>query len=94
MPSSLLRGVVGLVHASPVAADDAEAGLDAVAAALAAALGVAVSRATLAAAVREGVQQGWLRDPVRLPPGALQCHWLLEATAAGHRLAGEGAAEG
>jgi hypothetical protein len=88
-PSALLRRVVRLVHATPVAADDAEAGLEA----LAAALGAALSPALLADVVREGVRRGWLREPVRLPPGALQCHWVLEATPAGHRMAGKEASD-
>lgn len=34
-------------------------------------------------AVAEAVAAGLLHDPVRLPPGALQCHWHLELTATG-----------
>jgi hypothetical protein len=34
---------------------------------------------TVAACVREGL----IREPVRLPEGALQCHWHLELTPAG-----------
>lgn len=35
------------------------------------------------AAVAQAVAAGTVHDPVRLPPGALQCHWHLELTAAG-----------
>ena len=36
-------------------------------------------RDAVAACLREGL----IRDPVRLPEGALQCHWHLELTPAG-----------
>ena len=36
-------------------------------------------RDSVAACVREGL----VREPVRLPEGALQCHWHLELTPAG-----------
>lgn len=35
------------------------------------------------AALARAVADGDLRDPVRLPPGALQCHWHLELTPKG-----------
>lgn len=35
------------------------------------------------AAVAEAVAAGLIHDPVRLPPGALQCHWHLELTPTG-----------
>jgi hypothetical protein len=34
-------------------------------------------------AVDACLHNGLIRDPVRLPAGALQCHWHLELTAAG-----------
>ena len=34
-------------------------------------------------AVREATAARLIHDPVRLPPGALQCHWHLELTATG-----------
>jgi hypothetical protein len=40
--------------------------------------GVAFTDAELAEAVAQAVAERVLRDPVRLPPGALQCHWRLE----------------
>jgi len=36
-------------------------------------------RDAVAACVREGL----IREPIRLPEGALQCHWHLEFTAKG-----------
>ena len=35
------------------------------------------------AAVAEAVAAGLIREPVRLPEGALHCHWRLELTPAG-----------
>jgi hypothetical protein len=34
-------------------------------------------------AVVEALAAGYIHDPVRLPAGALQCHWHLELTARG-----------
>lgn len=36
------------------------------------------------------VAAGLLHDPIRLPPGALKCHWRLEPTPAGVALAATG----
>jgi hypothetical protein len=35
------------------------------------------------AAVAAALADGYIRDPVQLPPGALQCHWHLELTPTG-----------
>ena len=35
------------------------------------------------AAVAEALRQGLIREPIRLPEGALQCHWHLELTPRG-----------
>ena len=35
------------------------------------------------AAVQEALGQGLIHEPVRLPEGALQCHWHLELTPRG-----------
>jgi hypothetical protein len=35
------------------------------------------------AALADALAEGHLHDPVRLPPGALQCHWQLELTPRG-----------
>ena len=68
--------------AAPVNVDTVEIGLDV----LCERLGGDLSRAAVAEAVAEGVHRGLLHDPVRLPPGALQCHWHLEPTARGRAL--------
>lgn len=34
-------------------------------------------------AIAEAVRAGYIHDPVRLPAGALQCHWHLELTPKG-----------
>ncbi len=34
-------------------------------------------------AIAHCLRQGLIRDPIRLPEGALQCHWHLELTPAG-----------
>ncbi|HEX5326646.1 MAG TPA: hypothetical protein VFW75_08265, partial [Acetobacteraceae bacterium] len=34
-------------------------------------------------AVDACLREGLIREPIRLPEGALQCHWHLELTAAG-----------
>ncbi len=39
----------------------------------------AIFRASLARALADGL----IHDPVRIAPGALQCHWQLEVTPAG-----------
>ncbi|MBX5455185.1 MAG: hypothetical protein K6U10_14780 [Acidobacteriia bacterium] len=44
----------------------------------------------LHAAIADCLRRGEIRDPVRLPPGALQCHWHLQLSPKGvetvHRL--------
>lgn len=43
----------------------------------------APSLEAFAEAVAACVQEGLIREPVRLPEGALQCHWHLELTHSG-----------
>ncbi len=38
---------------------------------------------TFHATVARALHEGLVRDPIRLPEGALQCHWHLELTPAG-----------
>jgi hypothetical protein len=38
-------------------------------------------------AVAACLREGLIREPVRLPEGALQCHWHLELTAKGVQVA-------
>ncbi len=77
MAGALLARLLLDVGVAPVNVDTVEIGLDVLCERLGA------SRAALAEAVAEGVRRGLLHDPVRLPPGALQCHWHLEPTARG-----------
>jgi len=64
-----------------IVADTMEDGLDM----LADRLGTDASRAMLAGVVQDAVAAGLLHDPVRLPPGALHCHWHLELTPRGRQ---------
>lgn len=75
----LLRAVLD----QPIVADTMEDGLDA----LSARLGGGLPRALLAASVQDAVAAGLVRDPVRLPQGALHCHWRLELTPLGRQAA-------
>jgi len=45
--------------------------------------GDALDEDAFRAAIAECLRRGLIRDPVRLPEGALQCHWHLELTPAG-----------
>ena len=58
---------------------DVDAGYERLRAATAGALGRDEFHAALAHCLREGL----IREPVRLPQGALQCHWTLELTPKG-----------
>lgn len=42
--------------------------------------GSALDNAALAGAVADCLRRKLIREPVRLPEGALQCHWTLELT--------------
>jgi hypothetical protein len=78
----LLPRLLLAVLAEPINADTAEIGLDILSKGLRPA-----SPADIAEAVRDAVRQGLLREPVRLLPGALHCHWHLELTARGRAVA-------
>jgi len=62
-----------------VTADNAEDGF----ARIRAITGSAMSNAEIADAVADCLRRRLIREPVRLPEGALQCHWTLELTQAG-----------
>ncbi|MCC6333224.1 MAG: hypothetical protein IT380_04440 [Myxococcales bacterium] len=62
-----------------VDAPDVEAGFERVKELTGADFDFASFRFALAAAIREGL----LLEPIRLPPGALHCHWRLELTPKG-----------
>ncbi len=64
-----------------VIADTVEDGLDV----LTQRLGRDLSRTMIAAVVHDVVTSGLAYDPVRLPAGALQCHWHLELTPRGQQ---------
>lgn len=80
MNPAVLRDVLlRIVRDGPIIADTMEDGLDI----LIQRLGRDLPRATIAAAVQDIVADRLAYDPVRLPPGALQCHWHLELTPRG-----------
>lgn len=84
MNTAALRDpLLRIVLARPIIADTMEEGLDI----LAQRLGGNLPRATIAAAVQEAVADKLAYEPVRLPPGALQCHWHLELTPRGQEAA-------
>jgi hypothetical protein len=58
---------------------DAEAGLDR----LVVLLGGSTTREEARLAVAQALAAGYVHDPVRLPAGALQCHWHVELTPSG-----------
>jgi hypothetical protein len=47
---------------------------------------------TFRAALAQALADGLIYDPVRIAPGALQCHWQLEVTPAGAAKVSESAA--
>jgi hypothetical protein len=49
--------------------------------------GEAVDYGSFCDAVAACLRDGLIREPIRLPEGALQCHWHLELTPAGVALA-------
>ena len=78
-PAVLRDALLRIVRDGPIIADTMEVGLDI----LIQRLGRDLPRATIAAAVQDIVADRLAYDPVRLPPGALQCHWHLELTPRG-----------
>jgi hypothetical protein len=81
--SALRDALLRVVLARPIIADTMEDGLDV----LIKRLGGGISRATVVAVVQEVVASGLAYEPVRLPPGALQCHWHLELSPRGQEAA-------
>ena len=49
----------------------------------AAIVGEEIGLAAFCDAVAASVRDGLIREPIRLPEGALQCHWHLELTSQG-----------
>lgn len=77
--ASLQVALLRTIADQPIRADTMEEGLDV----LAMRLPGGLSRAALAETVQATVAAGLCRDPVRLPAGALQCHWYLELSPKG-----------
>ncbi len=75
----LASGLLGLGLRGSLRADSAEHALEIVTALLGRPIAPARFHAALAALLRAGL----IREPVRLPPGALSCHWQLDLTPAG-----------
>jgi hypothetical protein len=46
-------------------------------------LGQPIDEGAFRDAISAAIAAGQIHDPVRLPPGALQCHWHLELTPKG-----------
>jgi len=77
--SPLLGPLLLVIFRQRITAPDGDAGL----AHLAASTDRDASVDEWRTAVAEALAAGYLHDPVRLPAGALQCHWHLELTAKG-----------
>ena len=60
-----------------------ESGIDAGFARISALTDGALTEAAFHEALAVCLRAGLIREPVRLPEGALQCHWRLELTAEG-----------
>lgn len=78
-PESALGSVLGAAFRHVINEPNIEAGYDRFVALSGGAIGFDDFRA----AVTEGLRRGWFREPIRLPEGALQCHWHLELTPEG-----------
>jgi hypothetical protein len=77
--SRLVDRLLAVAFRHRIVAPDAEGGV----ARLAELAGQTEPLSAWHAAVAEAVRQGFLHEPVRLLPDALQCHWRLELTSAG-----------
>jgi hypothetical protein len=77
--SPLLEPLLLLIFRQRITAPDSDAGL----AHLAASTDRDASADDWRSAVADALAAGYVHDPVRLPAGALQCHWHLELTEKG-----------
>jgi hypothetical protein len=77
--SPLLGTLLLVIFRQRITAPDSDAGL----AHLAASAGGDPLEEDWRAAVADALAAGYVHDPVRLPAGALQCHWHLELTPKG-----------
>jgi hypothetical protein len=78
-PQDLVGRLLALAFRQQLMAPDAETGI----AIVRAQTGMAGTEAAWHSAVASALRDGLIHDPVRLPPGALQCHWHVELTPAG-----------
>lgn len=81
--TTLRDALLRILRDRPTIADTMEDGLDI----LIQRLGRAMPRASIATAVQQAVADGLAYEPVRLPLGALQCHWHFELTPRGQEAA-------
>ena len=79
MTDPCVGAVLQVAFHQRIVAPDAETGI----ALLAVAAGREDAPDAWRQAIAAGVADGLLYDPVRLPAGALQCHWHLELTPKG-----------
>lgn len=77
--SALRAALLRLAFRHSITAPDAESGIEQ----LAGLASLAATPNEWRAAVAEALAAGYIHDPVRLPAGALQCHWHLELTPKG-----------
>lgn len=84
----LVSELLHVAHREHVAAADAEAGIDE----LGHRARVKAPHDAWRAAIAQALERGLIEDPVRLPPGALQCHWKLQLSTRGLALVGQVAA--
>ena len=78
-PTAIELTILRAAWKGAVTADSAENGF----AHIRAITGSKLGNTELAAAVAACVAGKKIHEPIRLPEGALQCHWTLELTAAG-----------
>ena len=77
--TTTLHAVLDVAFRHVINESNIEAGYDR----FAALSGTAIGFEDFRAAVAEGLRRGWFREPIRLPEGALQCHWHLQLTPEG-----------
>ncbi len=78
-PAPLLDGLVLHVFRDRITAPNIDAGIEL----LTARAACQASAEEWRTAVADALEAGYLHDPIRLPEGALQCHWHLELTPLG-----------
>lgn len=81
--ASLVDALVLHVFRNRITAPNADAGIEL----LAARARCDATTDEWRSAVTDALAAGYLHDPIRLPEGALQCHWHLELTPLGVEVA-------